>query len=104
MVPGESLAAIDMCAVLDAADVEHPVVLECAKRDTVIAAARDPPSVELEPQRLRQPVRVGRQGGGDEFGDRRGDLVWQSIERTDSCVDVGPDLGRGLRTGAGEGD
>ncbi|MDT5372015.1 MAG: hypothetical protein QOC62_6446, partial [Mycobacterium sp.] len=46
MVPGESLAAIDMCAVLDAADVEHPVVLECAKRDTVIAAARHPPSFE----------------------------------------------------------
>jgi hypothetical protein len=81
----ESLAAIDMCAVLDAADVEHPVVLECAKRDTVIAAACHRPSFELEPQRLRQPVRIGRQGGRDEFGDRRGDLGWQSIERTDSC-------------------
>jgi hypothetical protein len=74
-----------MCAVLNAAEVEHSVVLECVKRDTVIAAARHPPYFELEPQRLRHPVRVGRQAGGDEFGDRRGDLVWQPIERTDSC-------------------
>lgn len=80
--PGESLAAIDMRAVLDAADVDHPVVFMCSERDTVIAAARHTPSVELEPQRLGQPVRVGRQGGGDEFGDRSGDLVWKSIECT----------------------
>ena len=38
--PGESLAAIDMRAVLDAADVDHPVVFMCSERDTVIAAAR----------------------------------------------------------------
>src|SRR4029077_12912248 len=66
-----------------AAHVEHPVVLECAERDTVIAAARHSPSFELEPQRLGQRVRVGRRGGGDEFGNRRGDFVRQSVECTD---------------------
>jgi hypothetical protein len=70
-----------MRAVLDAADVEQPVVLERAERDTVIATARHTPFFELE-QRLGQPVRVGRRGGGDEFGDRNGDFVWQSIECT----------------------
>lgn len=45
-------AAIDMRAVLDTADIEHPVVLERAECDAVIAAARHTPAFELEPQRL----------------------------------------------------
>jgi hypothetical protein len=41
MVPGRIIGGDrHESAVLDAADVEHPVVLEHAKRDTVIAAAR----------------------------------------------------------------
>jgi hypothetical protein len=54
------LAAIDVRAVLDAANVEHPVVLERTERTerhTVIAAARHTPSSELEAHRPRQPVR-----------------------------------------------
>jgi hypothetical protein len=35
--------------VLDAADVEHPIVLDCAERDAVVAAACDTPAFEFEP-------------------------------------------------------
>jgi hypothetical protein len=68
-----------MGAVLDAADVEHAIVLERAERYTVIAAPRHTPSFEFKSQRLGWPVRVGRQGAGDELNDRRSDFVRQSI-------------------------
>jgi hypothetical protein len=34
-----SLSAVDVCTMLDAPDVEHAIVVERAKCDTVIAAA-----------------------------------------------------------------
>jgi hypothetical protein len=46
------LASIDVGTVLDPADVEHSVILECAERDALIAAAGYAPSFELESQRL----------------------------------------------------
>lgn len=80
--PGASLwAPIDMRAVLDAADVEHAVVLENAIRHAVITAARHAPAFELEPQRLRQPVRLDRQGGCHELRYRGRDLVRQAFQR-----------------------
>jgi hypothetical protein len=45
----EPSTAVDMRAVLDAADVEHPVVGECTECDSVVAAARDTPALEFEP-------------------------------------------------------
>ncbi len=68
-----------MRTVLDAADVQDAVVLECAERYTVIAAPRYTPSSEFESQWLGWPVRVGRQGAGDKLNDRRSDFVRQSI-------------------------
>lgn len=41
-----------MGTVLDAADVEHAIVLERAERYTVIAAPRHTPSFEFKSQRL----------------------------------------------------
>lgn len=38
-----SLVSVYMCAMLDATDVEHVVVLEEPKGDSVVTAARDPP-------------------------------------------------------------
>jgi hypothetical protein len=76
----QSLAAVDMRAVLDTTDVQHPVVFEYAERDAVIAAARHTPPFEFEPQRFGHPGRVARQRGGDEFGDRSSDFVRQPIE------------------------
>jgi hypothetical protein len=72
-----------MRPMLDAPDIAHAVVLEEPKGDSVVTAARYTPSFELEPQRLRQPVRIGRQGGGNEFGDRSGDFVRKSLEGSD---------------------
>lgn len=48
-----SLAPIDMRAMLDAPDINHTIVLDRAKRYTVIAAARDTPSLEFKSQWLR---------------------------------------------------
>jgi len=42
-----------MRPVLDAADIERTIVLDRAKRYTVIAAARDTPSLEFKSQWLR---------------------------------------------------
>lgn len=47
--PVRLVASIDMGPVFDAADVQHPVVLKCAERDAIIAAARHAPSFELKP-------------------------------------------------------
>jgi hypothetical protein len=44
-----SSAPIDVRTVLDTADIEHPVVLDCAERDAVVAAARHTPAFEFEP-------------------------------------------------------
>jgi hypothetical protein len=44
--------SINVCTVLDAADIEHSVVDEGAERDSVIAAAGHPPPLELESQWL----------------------------------------------------
>jgi hypothetical protein len=41
-----------MRAVFDAADVVHAIVLECAERDTIIAAPRHTPSFLFKSQRL----------------------------------------------------
>jgi len=47
---GASLAAVYMCAMLDATDVEHAVVLEKPKRDSVVTAARDSPAGQFKAQ------------------------------------------------------
>lgn len=67
--------AVGMGAVIDAADVEHSVILEQPEGDAVVAAARDTPSFEFQAQGFEHPIWVGRQCGGDEFGDGGGNFV-----------------------------
>lgn len=71
---------VGVSAVLDAADVENPVVVNEPESHAIVAPARNPPTRQLESQRLRQPLGVGRQGGGDELRDGCARLARQPTE------------------------
>ena len=72
----ELLMPVRVGAVLDAADIENPVVLDEPEGDAIVPPSRDPPTFQLEPQRLGQALRVARQCGSDELRDGRSHLVW----------------------------
>jgi len=81
-VLGASAAAVDVGAVVDGDDEDGVLVVIDAQQDPIVAATRASIGSQLSAERLAQPVRVVSQGAGDEFDDRRGDLVWETIEVT----------------------
>lgn len=64
----------------DADDPQDAVWLVERERDAVVAAARRAQALEVVAQRLGHPVRVGRQGAGDELHDGGDRLQRQPVQ------------------------